>query len=346
MAGCKYLVDLAVSPANIADNSIIAKLVSKSGTADWDDYNNTTDSLQAIHDSQLISTDITGAVSGVMNTAIPGAPTANSINERLAAIDNKLPSADYLRGTADSDGGLDTADKNDINAQCDTALSDYDAPTNAEMVARTLPSASYFDPTADTVAHVTLVDTTTTNTDMRGTNNASLAASARAWVSEMEGASFVTGTDSLQAIRDRGDSAWMGSVAYIGETSAASVVSNSVFTINTFDGISTQNDFYNDALVILRDKDDTDRVAIRRISNYDSSKQITLDAAVPFPSGLAVGDTVQILQTGYAGVGITGGDATVANQVLMMGAGYSSASHSLVQIKDGLSGATGAPSMG
>lgn len=59
-----------------------------------------------------------------------------------------------------------------INAECDTALTDYDGPTNAEMEARTLLAASYFDPAVDTVANVTLVDTTTTNTDMRGTDGA------------------------------------------------------------------------------------------------------------------------------------------------------------------------------
>jgi hypothetical protein len=36
----------------------------------------------------------------------------------------------------------------------------------AEFEARTLVAANYFDPAADTVARVTLVDTTTTNTDM------------------------------------------------------------------------------------------------------------------------------------------------------------------------------------
>ena len=38
-----------------------------------------------------------------------------------------------------------------INTECDTALIDYDGPTNAEMVARTLPTASYFDASTDTV---------------------------------------------------------------------------------------------------------------------------------------------------------------------------------------------------
>lgn len=37
---------------------------------------------------------------------------------------------------------------------------------DAVLTARTIPSASYFDPAADAVANVTLVDTTTVNTDM------------------------------------------------------------------------------------------------------------------------------------------------------------------------------------
>lgn len=47
-----------------------------------------------------------------------------------------------------------------------------DVPTNSEFNARTLLASAYFDPTADTVANVTLCATTTTNTDMRGTNGA------------------------------------------------------------------------------------------------------------------------------------------------------------------------------
>lgn len=43
-------------------------------------------------------------------------------------------------------------------------------PTVAQLNARTLLAAAYFDPTADTVARVTLVDTTTVNTDMRGSD--------------------------------------------------------------------------------------------------------------------------------------------------------------------------------
>lgn len=48
--GLDHLVSAAVTGTDITDNSIIAKLVSSSATADWDTYVNTTDALQAIRD--------------------------------------------------------------------------------------------------------------------------------------------------------------------------------------------------------------------------------------------------------------------------------------------------------
>ncbi len=50
-----------------------------------------------------------------------------------------------------------------------------DIPTTAEFEARTIPTADYFLFGSDSVANVTLVNTTTNNTDMRGTNSALLA---------------------------------------------------------------------------------------------------------------------------------------------------------------------------
>lgn len=50
-----------------------------------------------------------------------------------------------------------------------------DIPTVAQFNARTRLDADYFSWTTDTVANVTLVATTTTNTDMRGTDSALLA---------------------------------------------------------------------------------------------------------------------------------------------------------------------------
>ncbi|QDP56137.1 MAG: hypothetical protein Unbinned1524contig1001_8 [Prokaryotic dsDNA virus sp.] len=48
--GLDHIVSASVAGSDIADDSIVAKLVSKESTADWDDFDNTTDSLQAIRD--------------------------------------------------------------------------------------------------------------------------------------------------------------------------------------------------------------------------------------------------------------------------------------------------------
>lgn len=48
--GLDHLVSTSVAGTDVADNSIVAKLVSSSATADWDDFVNTTDSLQAVRD--------------------------------------------------------------------------------------------------------------------------------------------------------------------------------------------------------------------------------------------------------------------------------------------------------
>jgi len=106
----------------------------------------------------------------------------------------------------DSAGGVVTLsddariDIGQINAQCDLALADYDPATSTELAAvdakvdiidtnvdailvdtgTTLPdqinALNDFNPATDTVANVTLVDTTTTNTDMRGTDGANTVA--------------------------------------------------------------------------------------------------------------------------------------------------------------------------
>lgn len=93
-----------------------------------------------------------------------------------------------------------------VNAEADQALTDYDGPTNAEMIARTILAAAYFDPVADAVANVTLVVTTTTNTDMRGTDGANtlvpLAAATDQAEHDATQASLVTlqaDTDDIQS---------------------------------------------------------------------------------------------------------------------------------------------------
>ena len=112
--------------------------------------------------------DYTGSSRTVTLAADPGiftmavddhvAITAGAnVNAWLGAAVNALVS-----GRVDADIGaktgnvpLSTQEKLDVNAEADTALSDYDPPTNAEMEARTIVAANYFDPAADNVTVAT-----------------------------------------------------------------------------------------------------------------------------------------------------------------------------------------------
>lgn len=67
-----------------------------------------------------------------------------------------------------------------------------------------------YDPSTHKVVGVVTTDACTTNTDMRGTDSAALAnvTALEATLTAMKGATFSGTTDSLEAIRDRGDAAW------------------------------------------------------------------------------------------------------------------------------------------
>jgi hypothetical protein len=109
--------------------------------------------------------------------------TSTTIPATIATIDGNvdailLDTAEIgVAGAGLTDlGGMSTAMKAEVNVEAGIAISDYDGPTTAQMDARTLIASAYFDPAVDTVANVTTVATTTTNTDMRGTDSAATAA--------------------------------------------------------------------------------------------------------------------------------------------------------------------------
>lgn len=118
--------------------------------------NSATAVADAVWDELVLQHQNTGSTGYVLWTSAGNLDAAlTDTNE----IQGKLPTGDLVDAAA-------------VNTECDTALVDYDGPTDAEMDARTLLAANYFDPAADTVANVTtvasvtLVDTCTTNTDM------------------------------------------------------------------------------------------------------------------------------------------------------------------------------------
>lgn len=74
-----------------------------------------------------------------------------------------------------------------------------DLPTNTELEARTIPAANYLVE-GDTLARVTLVDTCTTNTDMRGTNAAALASvCTETRLAELDAANIPADIDGIKS---------------------------------------------------------------------------------------------------------------------------------------------------
>jgi anti-sigma28 factor (negative regulator of flagellin synthesis) len=106
--GLDHLVSASVIGTDITDNSIIARMVSKSATADWDSFNNTTDSLEAVADSNsAIETDTqdiqsrlpAALVSGRMDSSV-GAMAANTLTASALATDAVNEVRDAITGGA------------------------------------------------------------------------------------------------------------------------------------------------------------------------------------------------------------------------------------------------------
>jgi hypothetical protein len=76
-------------------------------------------------------------------------------------------------------------------------------PTDLDNLDAAISSRSTFDATSDPVANVTLVDTVTTNTDMRGTDNAALASvCTEGRLSELDAANIPADIDAIKVKTD------------------------------------------------------------------------------------------------------------------------------------------------
>lgn len=106
---------------NLGNGSIVAASVS----------GNVTGSIGSL--ATQAKADVNAEVDSALDTAVPSTPTANSINERLKAIDDKLPSAAYLVGTADSGGVIDNIGANAITSTsiANGAITDAKIANNA-----------------------------------------------------------------------------------------------------------------------------------------------------------------------------------------------------------------------
>ena len=277
--GLDHLLAASVTGTDVTDNSIIAKLVSKSATADWDDFVNTTESLQAIRDNgdsawitatgfsthsaadvwtsgtrELTALDednttidlnasavgsvagnvdgsvasVTGAVGSVTGavgsvTGAVGSVTGNvggTINGLTATALADLFDTDsgttyssavagsVVKEIADNSGGGTPPTAAAIaDAVWDEATADHTTAGTTGKKLGDLPTSGTTDWTANEKTELKAVLGITDT----GTPDNTPASGA---LYEIQGATFSTATDSLEALRNRGDTAWITAAGF------------------------------------------------------------------------------------------------------------------------------------
>lgn len=113
----------------------------------------------------------------------------------------------------------------------------------------------------------------------------------------IEGATFDTATDSLEALRNRGDAAWTTGAGgtppqLLQNTTIATLASQTSFTLTAG---SADNDAYNGAVAVITDSATSTQKAVGSVLDYvGSTKTVTL-AADPGIFTMAVGDTIDLI---------------------------------------------------
>jgi len=179
---------------------------------------------------------------------------------------------------------------------------------------------------------VTLTATCTTNTDMRGTDSANTTVPDAAGVAateaevvaaiaaydgptntemtsaftEIKGATWASGTDTLEAIRDRGDAAWTtgaggSSPQVLQNTTIATLASQTSFTLTAG---SADDDAYNNQMIIIEDQSTGTQKAIGLISDYTGSTKTVTLSVDPAVFTMATGDTVDIIAVTGSAIGL------------------------------------------
>ncbi len=150
--GLDHLLAAAVTGPDVANNSIVAKLVSASATADWDDFNNTTDSLQANRDNQqpaanaamvalnldhLFTVAIT--TGDVTDNSFAAKVTSASATANYASFNNTTDSLEAIAGVAG--GGSSTYPRTMI----DTTLATVGSQVSMTLTAGSDDDNAYTD---------------------------------------------------------------------------------------------------------------------------------------------------------------------------------------------------------
>lgn len=281
--------------------------------------------------NELQTDDIPGKISALNNIAATEIVSAGAINTLSGAVIN-VDLVDVCTTNSDMRGN-DTAPD---NASITLILADTnelqtdDIPgliNGLENIAATdIVSAGSITTLSGAVVNVDTVDVCAVNTDMRGTNSAALASVAtEARLAELDpanlpanidniltdtgttldgklnaiqGGGFNGTTDSLEAIRDRGDSAWItgggggGSDRFLMiDTTIATLASQTSFTLTAGSG---DDGAYDNCTIVVEDVATVAQKARGVVTGYiGGTKTVTLKEPMAF--NIAATDKVYIL---------------------------------------------------
>lgn len=206
--GLDHLVSASVADTDITDNSIFARLADDGVTADWTNYNQQNSSLEALR-ARGDAAWTTGSGTGLTAIASGTAQAATGTTLQLAAgetfADDELIGA-VVQVTGGTTGVGQSRCISDYTGSTDTAtVATWTTTPTGTITYEIAPSlggqcpldtgtattlnvtasgnvgidwANVENPTSTVGLTNTTVDTVTTNTDMRGTDNALLASSA------------------------------------------------------------------------------------------------------------------------------------------------------------------------
>lgn len=186
--------------------------------------------------------------------------------------------------------------KASINAECDTANTDYGANTTTPPTVTAIrtemddnstkmaPSQTLADYRATGFSvpseYDTVIAALQTDLDNPAQYKADVSAIAlEATLTAMKGATFSGATDSLEALRDRGDAAWTTGAGgsdrlLMVDTTIATLSSQTSFTLNAG---SADDGAYNNCTIVIEDASTAAQKAVGIVSDYTgATKTVTL----------------------------------------------------------------------
>ena len=230
---------------------------------------------------KLIVDNIDGTISSRMPTTHIGA-TAGAI-DNVVLVETTMTNSD-MRGT---DGAAEAVDLALVDAKVDSILVDTET-----VIPGLIAALNDFDPAADTVANVTLVATTTTNTDQRGTDSALTASSAPANFGDLA-IEVTTGVVDSNVSKINGISASAINLGLSTGTivAAAAIAGTLSATEMSTDLTETTDDFYNGKIIIWTSGQLKNQAT--DITDYDGATKILTFTATT--AGLSATDSFIIV---------------------------------------------------